>query len=291
MSEARNVKMMGTCSAGASAFLMKSVSLFLVSSRKVSVHSKRQPSGSAQPKNDGRRRRRRRMPDGTGNRYSAYVTKLMESLKKRTKFSRVELDSLYRAYKKLTNSGGQKSIGSSLSSDRSQIMHNVEGMDRAVFRKLLYDTFDILTEDVLVERMFCYWDRESEGAIRLEPWIIGLDTFLRGSLKDKMEFCFRVYDLNNDGFITKDEIFVLLKNCLLKQPGEEDPDEGVRDLSELALKKLDLDHDGKISFRDYETTVKKEPLLLEAFGQCLPTAEATKNFLKSLQTSPKAFGS
>jgi len=74
------------------------------------------------------------------------------------------------------------------------------------------------------------------------------------------------------------------RNCLIKQPGEEDPDEGVKDLSELALKKFDVDHDGKISFRDYEVVVKEEPLLLEAFGQCLPTEESCAGFLGTLQT-------
>ncbi|KAL6428769.1 hypothetical protein ACFW04_007972 [Cataglyphis niger] len=112
---------------------------------------------------------------------------------------------------------------------------------------------------------------------------MGLDVFLRGNLRDRITFCFRVYDLNNDGYITKDEIFQLLKNCLIKQPGEEDPDEGVKDLSELALRKLDVDHDGKISFRDYEIAIKEEPLLLEAFGQCLPTEESCSAFLATLQ--------
>lgn len=69
----------------------------------------------------------------------------------------------------------------------------------------------------------------------------------------------------------------------MKQPGEEDPEEGVRDLSEMALKKLDIDHDGKVSFLDYETTVQGEPLLLEAFGQVLPTPENAAAFLLTLR--------
>lgn len=71
----------------------------------------------------------------------------------------------------------------------------------------------------------------------------------------------------------------------MKQPGEEDPEEGVRDLSEMALKKLDADHDGKISFADYETTVRREPLLLEAFGQILPTPDSASAFLLTLKPS------
>lgn len=44
-----------------------------------------------------------------------------------------------------------------------------------------------------------------------------------------------------------------------------------------------MDHDGKISFEDYEMTVKDEPLLLEAFGQCLPSSESIVAFLITLR--------
>ncbi|KAK2587673.1 hypothetical protein KPH14_003791 [Odynerus spinipes] len=263
--------------------LMKSVTLFLTSARKVSVNSKR-PASVTSAKQEPRRARRKRMPENGTGRNSAYIVKVIESLKRKTKFSRIELDGLCKLYKKLTTNAGQQQVGPSLGVyRRPRTMHSIEGIDRSIFRNLLHNTFKVITEDTLVERLFCCWDRESEGAIRLEPWVMGLDVFLRGNLHDKTDFCFRVYDLNNDGFITKDEIFQLFKNCLIKQPGEEDPDEGIRDLSELALKKLDVDRDGKISFRDYETAVKGEPLLLEAFGQCLPTDENCTAFLKTLK--------
>ena len=50
--------------------------------------------------------------------------------------------------------------------------------------------------------------------------------------------CFEVFDLNGDGFISKEEMFHMLKNSLLKQPSEEDPDEGIKDLVEITLKKM-----------------------------------------------------
>lgn len=99
-----------------------------------------------------------------------------------------------------------------------------------------------------------------------------------------MVYCFRVYDLNSDGFITKDEMFLLLRNCLIKQAQDEDPDEGVKDIVEIALKKFDHDKDGKLSFADFRTSVTEEPLLLEAFGNCLPSESATVSFLSTLQS-------
>lgn len=50
--------------------------------------------------------------------------------------------------------------------------------------------------------------------------------------------CFSVYDLNNDDYISRDEMFHLLKNSLISQPNEEDPDEGIKDLVEITLKKM-----------------------------------------------------
>lgn len=38
----------------------------------------------------------------------------------------------------------------------------------------------------------------------------------------------------------------------------------------LNLSRQDHDHDGRLSVSDYEESVKNEPLLLEAFGPCLP---------------------
>ena len=50
------------------------------------------------------------------------------------------------------------------------------------------------------------------------------------------------------------------------------------------MKKMDLDKDGKISPDDFLATVKKEPLLLEAFGQCLPDENTVNQFITQFFT-------
>ncbi|XP_069504548.1 calaxin isoform X2 [Ambystoma mexicanum] len=116
------------------------------------------------------------------------------------------------------------------------------GLDRNKFRNILHNTFG-MTDDMIMDRD-----------------------------------CFDVYDLNGDGYISREEMFHMLKNSLLKQPSEEDPDEGVKDLVEITLKKMDYDHDGKLSYADFEKAVQEENLLIEAFGPCLPDMKSILAF-------------
>ncbi|CAH8867261.1 unnamed protein product [Trichobilharzia szidati] len=112
---------------------------------------------------------------------------------------------------------------------------------------------------------------------------MGLSTFLRGTLLEKTKFAFEVYDLNSDGRITREEMFQLLKYSLIKQPTDEDPDEGVRELVEITFKRLDVDHDGRLNFTDFQQAVEDNALLLEILGQCFPDEEVTTAFLSTFQ--------
>ncbi|NWY15975.1 EFCB1 protein, partial [Aphelocoma coerulescens] len=143
------------------------------------------------------------------------------------------------------------------------------GFNRVVFRDILHSAFG-MTDDVVLDRVFSIFDRDNDGCITVVEWVEGLGVLLRGTLDEKIKYCFQVYDLNGDGYISREEMFQMLKNSLLIQSADEEPDEGIKDLVEIALKKMDHDHDGKLSFTDFEKAVRDENLLLEAFGPCLP---------------------
>ncbi|XP_056254795.1 peroxisome biogenesis factor 1 isoform X3 [Seriola aureovittata] len=145
----------------------------------------------------------------------------------------------------------------------------VTGLDRAKFRSILHNVFG-MTDDMIMDGVFRTFDNDNDGFVGIKEWIEGLSVFLRGTLDEKIKYCFHVYDLNGDNYISREEMFHMLKNSLIRQPTEEDPDEGIKDLVEITLKKMDHDHDGRLSFGDFEKAVREENLLLEAFGTCLP---------------------
>ncbi|XP_047520662.1 EF-hand calcium-binding domain-containing protein 1 isoform X1 [Pieris napi] len=256
-------------SMAASAIALRGVRLFL-SASKAAVERKSPP---APPK----RRTKTVVP------INKIPQQALESLLRTTRFSKNELEALYTMYRKLVVDAQAAATPTII----GQPVPKIDGIDQNTFRDVMHNTFDLVTEEVVLDRIWSSWDRGvngGEGALKFEAWAKGLSVLLRGSNEEKRTYCFGVYDLNSDGYITKDEMFLLLKNSLLKQPGDEDPDEGVRDLVELVLRKMDIDKDGKVSIDDYREAVHQEPLLLEAFGQCVPARRHAATFLKTLCT-------
>ncbi|XP_072859282.1 calaxin isoform X1 [Pogona vitticeps] len=152
------------------------------------------------------------------------LQKLAESLCKTAKhFNRFEVECLIKLFNSLRVEP----------SDRPTAV----GLDRNSFRNILHVTFG-MTDDMLMDRVFRAFDKDNDSCISVTEWVEGLSIFLRGSLEEKMKYCFDVYDLNSDGYISREEMFHMLKNSLLKQPSEEDPDEGIKDLVEITLKKM-----------------------------------------------------
>lgn len=179
-------------------------------------------------------------------------------------FCKEEQESLVKMFKELT-----KENTGSIKEDK---------LDRSQFRDVLHSIF-MMTDDVIMDRVLRAFDKDNDACINLYEWLTGLSVFLKGSLEEKIQFCFKVFDLNSDGFISREEMFHLLKTSMVKQPTEEDPEEGIKDLVEIIIKKMDLDHDGKLSFKDFSDSVNVEPLLLECFGTCLPEQKTCNHFL------------
>ena len=182
------------------------------------------------------------------------LLKTAEQLFKSTHFTREETEKLLYKYRAIT-------------SDR---------IDRVKFRDLLHDTFG-MSDDFFMDRVFRAFDKDTDGYLSQEEWVCGLSVFLRGTLDEKIKFCFFIYDLNSDGQISREEMFQMLKNTMVKQPTEEDPDEGIKDLVEMMFKRMDQGHQ-KVTLDEYKATVTKERLLIEAFGPCLPQRKCVEEF-------------
>ncbi|XP_042069590.1 EF-hand calcium-binding domain-containing protein 1-like [Haplochromis burtoni] len=130
----------------------------------------------------------------------------------------------------------------------------VHSLDSGRFLSILHSIFGLIDDRITV---FTTFDKDKDGVVGMEEWIEGT------------AYCFSMYDLNGDNAISREEMLDFLKERLIRRPNE-DPDEGIKDLVEIILKKMDYDLDANVSFKYFEKVVKDENLFLELFGHCLP---------------------
>ncbi|KAH3706115.1 calaxin-like [Dreissena polymorpha] len=183
-------------------------------------------------------------------------------------FSKQEVERLLQLFKEFT-----KAVN-------TEIKRGKGGIDRSKFRDILHQHFD-MTDDVLMDKVFRAFDLDNDGYVSEEEWVLGMSVFLKGTIEEQARFCFGVYSMRGeDGYISREEMYLLLKNCLVQHQQEEDAEEMQKDLVELALKKMDVDHDGRVSVEDYTKAVAQDKLLMEALGPCLPNSKCRDGFLE-----------
>ncbi|CAF1441792.1 unnamed protein product [Adineta steineri] len=193
-----------------------------------------------------------------------YIQNEVMKRKEKFHFSKQEIESLCTIFRYLTRDDDKNTI------------------DRTRFRDILHNTFE-MTDDILMDRVFKVFDRDNDGQVNMLEWIIGLNIYLRGTLDEKIIFAFNCYSLKGEKYITRQEIFQLLKNTMLKQPGnDEDPTESIKELVEITMKKLDKDHDSRLDDHDFAVSVREDPLLLSCFGQIFPYHKKKVDFEKSV---------
>eukprot|EP00356_Strombidium_inclinatum_P002294 CAMPEP_0170480886 /NCGR_PEP_ID=MMETSP0208-20121228/1546_1 /TAXON_ID=197538 /ORGANISM="Strombidium inclinatum, Strain S3" /LENGTH=170 /DNA_ID=CAMNT_0010753501 /DNA_START=22 /DNA_END=534 /DNA_ORIENTATION=- len=115
--------------------------------------------------------------------------------------------------------------------------------------------FDIpeLANNPLVKRVIAVLDKNKDGSISFLEFVQGLNSLSAGSeQKEKLRFAFQIYDINNDGFISNGELFTVLKMMV----GNNLNDVQLQQLVDRTIIKADKDHDGKVSFEEFEEMVK-----------------------------------
>ena len=95
----------------------------------------------------------------------------------------------------------------------SRLYAENDRMCRFDFRCFLMDVF-AMNEDLMMDRIFTFFDKKIDGTVTREEWVIGLSVVLRGELDELIAFAFFVYDLNQDGLISKEEMWCMLKDAL-----------------------------------------------------------------------------
>ena len=102
--------------------------------------------------------------------------------------------------------------------------------------------------------MISIFDKDKDGKISFVEFITGLAALSTTANEiEKLRFAFKVYDKDEDGFISNGDLFAVLKMMV----GSNLSDVQLQQLVDRAIIKADKDFDGLISFDEFCEVVKE----------------------------------
>ncbi|NXD87498.1 CSEN protein, partial [Halcyon senegalensis] len=163
----------------------------------------------------------------------------LEQLLARTKFTKRELQSLYRGFKTECPSGL---------------------VDEETFTLIYSRFFPQGDAGAYAHLVFDAFDADRDGALCFQDFVVGLSVLLRGTVQQKLKWAFDLYDINKDGYITKEEMLEIMKSiydmmgrCTHPPPRDSAPAEHV----EVFFQKMDRNGDGVVTFEEFLETCQK----------------------------------
>ncbi|XP_037227532.1 calsenilin isoform X2 [Falco rusticolus] len=163
----------------------------------------------------------------------------LEQLLARTKFTKKELQSLYRGFKNECPSGL---------------------VDEETFKLIYSQFFPQGDASTYAHFLFDAFDSDHNGVLCFQDFVVGLSVLLRGTVHQKLKWAFNLYDINKDGYITKEEMLEIMKSiydmmgrCTHPTLRDSAPAEHV----ELFFQKMDRNGDGMVTFEEFLETCQK----------------------------------
>ncbi|XP_063163109.1 Kv channel-interacting protein 2 isoform X1 [Candoia aspera] len=170
----------------------------------------------------------------------------LEQLQEQTKFSRKELQVLYRGFKNECPSG----------------IVNEES-----FKQIYSQFFPQGDSSTYATFLFNAFDTDHDGSVSFEDFVAGLSIILRGTIDDRLSWAFNLYDLNKDGCITKEEMLDIMKSIYdmmgkYTYPAmrEEAPQEHVENF----FQKMDRNRDGVVTIDEFIESCQKDENIMSS---------------------------
>ncbi|KAI9090539.1 calcium-binding protein NCS-1 [Phlyctochytrium arcticum] len=172
----------------------------------------------------------------------------LQDLQRVTYFDKKELQQWYKGFMKDCPSGA---------------------LDRAEFQKIYKQFFPFGDSASFADHVFNVFDENKNGTIEFKEFISALSVTSRGKVDEKLVWAFQLYDINNDGYITRDEMLAIVDaiykmvGSMVKLPPDEDtPDKRVNKIFGM----MDLNEDGRLDMEEFREGSQKDPTIVQALN-------------------------
>ncbi|XP_074397909.1 Kv channel-interacting protein 4 isoform X2 [Zonotrichia albicollis] len=167
----------------------------------------------------------------------------LELLEAQSKFTKKELQILYRGFKNECPSGV---------------------VNEETFKEIYSQFFPQGDSTTYAHFLFNAFDTDHNGSVSFEDFVMGLSILLRGTVQEKLNWAFNLYDINKDGYITKEEMLDIMKaiydmmgKCTYPVLKEDAPRQHV----ETFFQKMDKNKDGVVTIDEFIESCQKSSCL------------------------------
>ncbi|XP_071655493.1 calsenilin-like isoform X2 [Patagioenas fasciata] len=194
----------------------------------------------------------------------------LEKLLARTKFTKAELQALYRGFKSVSAGGGQRprpprcgDTGVSVSPGARRPRQECPSglVDEETFTGIYSRFFPQGDASAYAHFLFDAFDADRDGALCFQDFAVGLSVLLRGTVRQRLEWAFNLYDLNKDGCVTKEEMLQVIKSIYAMLGRSTRPplrDSAPAEHLELFFQKMDRDRDGVVTLDEFLDTCQQD---------------------------------
>ncbi|XP_022919783.1 A-type potassium channel modulatory protein KCNIP1 isoform X2 [Onthophagus taurus] len=165
----------------------------------------------------------------------------LEALCRATRFTQAEIKRIYRGFKAECPTGVVKE--ETFKMIYAQFFP--QGANTSQYAHYVFNTLD----------------QDHSGLISFEDFVQNLSVLSRGSLDEKLRWTFNLYDINGDGYITREEMTDIVSAVYDLMGKLAEPcidDDTVKEKVERIFQKMDKNQDGVVSFEEFLDCCQKD---------------------------------
>ncbi|XP_077295361.1 A-type potassium channel modulatory protein KCNIP1 [Arctopsyche grandis] len=168
-----------------------------------------------------------------GEHHQRYKPDSLGALCRATRFSEAEIKKIYRGFKAECPTGVVKE-------DTFKLIYAQffpQGANTSQYAHYVFNTLD----------------QDNSGLLSFDEFVTGLSILSRGSLEEKLRWTFSLYDINGDGYITREEMTDIV-SAIYDLMGKLDPcvdEDTVKEKVDRIFQKMDVNKDGVVTLEEF----------------------------------------